>query len=166
MAEEEGGCETCPLLATDDSSQNTRTNKVCVRAIDYPFKLLEMSPRIEVEVESEEDLPGALTEFTKRVFSVLGRPGVDLHHRAFLRAVIDGRRHQLCTSSWPTPTWAQLIIEQVSFNISGMQPRLLYEDRPWLAQPAIYTQCYGVVVRAKEVARKWAEANKKREGGS
>ena len=164
MALDEGGCDNCPLLASDPTP--TRTNKVCVKAIEYPFSLVEMNPRIEVEVESEEALPFALTEFTRKVFEVLGRPGVHLHPRAFLRAVVGGKRQRVCAASWPTPMWARLIIEQISFDTAGMQPRLLYNDLPWLAQPAIYTQCYGIVLHAKSVAQEWLDDAKKRKGST
>jgi len=56
------------------------------------------------------------------------------------------------------------MIEQIQFDTSGMAPRLLYNDRPWLAQPAIYTQVFAIVSRAKKVADDWLEIQKKSSG--
>lgn len=56
------------------------------------------------------------------------------------------------------------MIEQIQFDTSGMAPRLLYNDRPWLAQPAIYTQVFAIVNRAKKVADDWLEIQKKSSG--
>lgn len=124
-----------------------------------------MNPRIEVLVDSEEGLADALSEFTAKVFAAIGRPGVDLHPRAFRRAVVNGSRGHLCPSSFPAPAWVSLVIEQVSFDLAGMQPRLLYNDRPWLEQPAIYTDCYQVVAHAKKVADDYLKESKEKGSG-
>lgn len=116
---------------------------------------------LEVYVGSEEDLVDACDEFTHEVFKVLGRPGVKLSPRAFIRAVKDGKRSNICPSSWPTPAWARLIVEQVAFDLSGMQPRLYYNDLPWVEQPAIYTDCFQIVGKAKSVATDWSDERKK-----
>jgi len=93
----------------------------------------------------------------------MGRPGVEAHPRALLRAVLDGKRRRICPHSWPTPVWAQLMIEQITFDTAGMTPRLLYNEKPWLAQPALYTQAYSIVLTAKKTVKEWQDAAKSKE---
>ncbi len=127
----------------------------------YPFTLAERSLKLEVDVLSEQQLANGFSRFTQEVFTSLGRPQIDAHPRAFLRVVVDGRRRNVCPYSWPTPRWAMLMIEQIQFDTSGMAPRLLYNDKPWLAQPAIYTQVFAIVSQAKRIVSEWTEGNKK-----
>lgn len=123
--------------------------------------MLEEGP-IRVEVKNEEGLEAACTDFTRKIFRVLKRPGVELHPRALLRAVVDGQRRQLCPHSWPTPNWARAVIEQVVMDTSGMQPRFLHNDLPWLMQPSLYVDAVMTVQGAKSVVDEWVEDNKKK----
>ena len=117
---------------------------------------------MSVVVENEEGLEAACRSFTAEIFQVLKRPGVELHPRALLRAVVDGQRRQLCPHSWPTPTWARAVIEQVVMDTSGMQPRFLHNDLPWLMQPSIYVDGVMTVQNAKSIADEWIEETKKK----
>jgi hypothetical protein len=55
------------------------------------------------------------------------------------------------------------MIEQISFDTAGMTPRLLYNEKPWLAQPALYTQAYSIVLTAKKTVKDWQDAAKSKE---
>lgn len=143
---------------------NPRGASLCLRDEVYPFSLIERSLNLEVVVENESGLANGFSAFTRAVFASLGRPYVDAHPRAFLRVVVDGRRRNICAHSWPTPRWAMLMIEQIQFDTSGMTPRLLYNERPWLAQPAIYTQVFAIVSKAKKVVDDWLDIQKKSAG--
>jgi hypothetical protein len=160
MGSDKDGCSHCPLV--DDSQREN--NSLCLAASPYPFTLVEKSLKLEIEISNEGELVHGFTSFTQEVFASLGKPNTTLHPRAFLRATVDGRRKGICPYSWPTPRWASLMIEQIQFDTSGMAPRLLYNDRPWLAQPAIYTQVFAIVSRAKKVADDWLEIQKKSAG--
>lgn len=139
----------------------SRSNALCLSGQPYPFDLVEKSLDIVVPVPDEESLADACTLFTSKVFMALGRPGVTVHPRALLRAVVEGRRRRICPHSWPTPRWASMMIEQVSFDTAGMTPRLLYNDKPWLGQPAIYTQVFGIITSARKVVKDWSSDSKK-----
>jgi len=160
MGGENDGCSNCPLVG----GSLRESNSLCLAAHPYPFTLVEKSLKLEIEVASEDELSDSFTSFTQQVFASVGKPNTTLHPRAFLRATVDGRRKGICPYSWPTPRWASLMIEQIQFDTSGMAPRLLYNDRPWLAQPAIYTQVFAIVSRAKKVADDWLEIQKKSSG--
>ena len=105
-----------------------------------------------------------LTEFTEAVFSEFNRPGVLVHPRAFLKVRQGQKRKRvpLCPASFPTPPWARAIIEQISMDTSGMQPRFFYNDKAWLEQPAIYCSCYIAVSEAKKVVDDWLEERRKK----
>ena len=77
----------------------------------------------------------------------------------------DPKPLRICLHSFPVPVDTRLALEQVVFDMAGTQPRLLREDRPWLEQPAIYTDCVLVVQSARAIAREWLEevANKTRD---
>jgi hypothetical protein len=122
---------------------------------------------VEVQIESKAEMLPALTEFTEQVFAVLKRPGVQVHPRAFLRVKRGRKVGTFCPASFPTPAWARAVIEQITMDISGMQPRFFYNEKPWLEQPAIYCSCYMVVSEAKRLVDDWLEERrKKREGHS
>lgn len=160
MGGDKDGCSNCPLVEESPRESNT----LCLAASPYPFTLVEKSLKLEIEVANGDELVHAFTSFTQQVFASLGKPNITLHPRVFLRVTVDGRRKGICPYSWPTPRWASLMIEQIQFDTSGMTPRLLYNDRPWLAQPAIYTQVFAIVSRAKKVADDWLELQKKSAG--
>jgi hypothetical protein len=103
-----------------------------------------------------------LAEFTEAVFSELNRPGINVHPRAFLRVKRGRRRVPFCPASFPTPGWARAVIEQISMDISGMQPRFFYNDKAWLEQPAIYCSCYIAVSEAKKTVDDWLEERRKK----
>jgi len=118
----------------------------------------------EVHIRDKAEMLPQLTEFTEQVFSALNRPGVSVHPRAFLK-VRQGQKRKLvpfCPASFPTPGWARAVIEQISMDISGMQPRFFYNDKAWLEQPAIYCSCYIAVSEAKGVVDEWLDERKKK----
>jgi len=53
-----------------------------------------------------------------------------------------------------------MMIEQITFDTAGMTPRLLYNEKPWLAQPALYTQVYSIVVSVKGTVKEWVDRQK------
>jgi hypothetical protein len=161
MAVDEGArCPSCPL-DSDDCSKGSPDGRLCWELIEYPVTLRD--GQVTVEIGNEDEFCERLTEFTEELFGSMGSPGVDIHPRAFLRVESGTKRRTLCPHSFPIETWARLAMEQVVSDTSGMQPRWLYNELPWLKQPAIYTDCVSVVQRAKKVADDWiAERNKKR----
>jgi coproporphyrinogen III oxidase-like Fe-S oxidoreductase len=68
----------------------------------------------------------------------------------------------ICPASFPIPGWARAAVEQIAVDVSGMQPRFFYNDRPWLEQPAIYCSCYFVVTEAKRIVDEWVDDRKKK----
>jgi len=126
----------------------------------YPVTLADGG--VEVQIESKAEMLPRLTEFTEKVFTELNRPGVAVHPRAFLRVKQGRKRVPICPASLPVPRWARAVVEQISMDISGMQPRFFYNDRPWLEQPAIYCVCYIAVTEAKQVVDDWLEERRKK----
>ena len=131
--------------------------------IEYPVWIGEGS--VMVRVDSPEHLPEAMKEFTRQFFSeVMKRPGIELDPRAFLRlrTTQDSKKpRSLCPFSFPTEIWAKLALEQVVMDTGGMQVRYLRNDRPWLEQPAIYTDVVQTVSHARTIASDWLEDRKK-----
>lgn len=151
-----------------DDPKDPGSGLLCAGMIEYPIWIAEGA--VEVRVDREEDLPAALSEFTRRFFGeVMKRPGVELDPRAFLRSRTspsDKRPRSLCPFSYPAETWVRLAIEQVTMDTSGMQVRYLRNDLPWLEQPAVYTDVVQVVQNARGIAQKWIEERKKSDNSS
>lgn len=135
---------------------------MCAGLIDYPIWIEH--GEVSVKVDGPERLADAMDEFTHRhVGAVLKQPGVRIHPLAFMRvkSVQGGPPRQLCPFSFPADTWAELALEQVLMDTGGMQVRYLHNDRPWLEQPAIYTDVVSVVQEARSVADEWLKDKKK-----
>lgn len=131
----------------------------------FPFSLAEGD--VEVQIDHRQHVAEKMREFTEKVFSALKRPGVDCHPRAFMRLKVGKRRGgALCPASFPTPSWARAVIEQIAVDTSGMQPRFFYNDRAWLEQPAIYCNCYFIVTEAKRIVDEWVEDRKRMKKGA
>lgn len=131
--------------------------------IKYPV-YIEQAP-VSVRVKSEERLAEACAEWTEKMFDgPLQRPGIRLHPRALLRfATEKGQRvpRTLCPHSWPEDVSVRLAIEQITMDTSGMQVRYLRNNKPWLEQPALYTDVFLRVQEARSVFREWHDAQKK-----
>lgn len=156
-------CERCPLHVEEDPVDSGR-GLLCAGMIEYPIWIKEGEVRIQID--SEADLPAALHEWTREFYGkVMKKPGVQLDPRALLRfqTAEGGAPRALCPHSYPAETWARLALEQVLMDTGGMQMRYLYNDRPWLEQPALYTDVVGVVQDARSIATRWLEDRKKKD---
>lgn len=93
------------------------------------------------------------------------KPGATLSPRAFMRfrTTKTGVPRTMCPHSFPVDIWAKLALEQVLMDTGGMQVRFLRNDRPWLEQPAIYTDVVAVVQESRGVASEWLEDKRKKE---